>query len=119
MKCCEKLERSFAHLYESGGMRRLHLRRHANILKRLLVHAAAFNLGLVMRQKWGRGTPRGLQGRRLELFLALLGQLASLWPLCLGSESCDLGPELTRELFEPANDALLANAKRADSATGC
>jgi hypothetical protein len=34
----EKLERSFAHLYETGGMRRLHLRRHANLLKRLLVH---------------------------------------------------------------------------------
>jgi len=32
----EKLERSFAHLYETGGMRRVHLRRHPNILKRLL-----------------------------------------------------------------------------------
>src|SRR3989442_452471 len=47
----EKLERSFAHLYETGGMRRVHLRRHPNILKRLLVHVAAFNLGLVMRQR--------------------------------------------------------------------
>ena len=64
----EKLERSFAHLYETGGMRRVHLRHHRNILKRLLVHVAAFNLGLVMRQKWGRGTPRGLQGYRWDLF---------------------------------------------------
>src|SRR5881296_4294407 len=57
----EKLERSFAHLYETGGMRRVHLRRHPNILKRLLVHVAAFNLGLVMRRLCGKGTPRGLQ----------------------------------------------------------
>ena len=75
----EKIERSFAHLYETGGMRRLHLRRHPNILKRLLVHAAAFNLGLVMRQLLGRGTPRGLQGCRLDLFLALLRLLTRVW----------------------------------------
>ena len=45
----ELLERPFAHLYETGGMRRTHLRGHDNILKRLLVHAGAFNLGLWMR----------------------------------------------------------------------
>ena len=45
----ERLERPFAHLYETGGMRRTHLRGHANILKRLLVHAGGFNLGLLMR----------------------------------------------------------------------
>jgi transposase len=60
----ESVERSFAHVYDTGGMRRTHLRGHRNILKRLLVHAGAFNLGLLMRQLCGRGTPRGLQGRR-------------------------------------------------------
>ena len=59
----EKIERSFAHLYDTGGMRRTHLRGHTNILKRLLIHASGFNLGLVMRQLIGLGTPRGLQGR--------------------------------------------------------
>jgi hypothetical protein len=43
------------------------LRGHQNILKRLLVHAGAFNLGLLMRTAFGRGTPRGLQGRRFVL----------------------------------------------------
>ena len=57
----ERLERPFAHLYETGGMRRVHLRGHANIRKRLLVHAGGFNLGLLMRQLIGVGTPRGLQ----------------------------------------------------------
>jgi transposase len=57
----ELIERSFAHCYETGGMRRTHLRGHHNILKRLLVHVAGFNLSLVLRQLLPRGTPRGLQ----------------------------------------------------------
>jgi transposase len=67
----EMIERSFAHLYDTGGMRRTHLRGHTNILKRLLIHAGGFNLGLVMRQLIGLGTPRGLQGR-LATVLATL-----------------------------------------------
>ncbi len=63
----EYVERSFAHLYDTGGLRRTHLRGHQNILKRLLVHAGAFNLGILMRKTFGRGTPRGLQGRRFDL----------------------------------------------------
>ena len=68
------IERSFAHLYDTGGMRRTHLRGHTNILKRLLIHAGGFNLGLVMRHLIGIGTPRGLQGR-VAAVLATLGVL--------------------------------------------
>jgi transposase len=57
----ELLERPFAHCYETGGMRRTHLQTHARILKRLLIHVAGCNLGLVMRTVFGLGTPRGLQ----------------------------------------------------------
>lgn len=56
----ERVERSFAHCLETGGMRRVWLRGHDNILKRYLLHVSAFNLGLVMRRLLGRGTPRGL-----------------------------------------------------------
>jgi transposase len=65
----EKLERVMAHLYETGRMRRVHLRGHDNILKRLLIHACGLNLGLLMRSIEGVGTPRGLQGRALARFL--------------------------------------------------
>lgn len=58
----EVTERSFAHMYETGGMRRLHLRGNQNILKRLLVHGAAFNLGLLMRKRHGAGKPRCQKG---------------------------------------------------------
>lgn len=68
----ERLERPFAHLYETGGMRRVHLRGHTNIRKRLLIHTAGFNLGLLMRKLIGVGTPRGLQGRLIAIMTALM-----------------------------------------------
>ena len=76
----EYVERTFAHVYDTGGLRRIHLRGHPNILKRLIVHAGAFNLGLLMRHVFGRGTPRGLQGRRPSwrwLWLPLYSLLAA------------------------------------------
>jgi transposase len=73
----ERIERSFAHLYDTGGMRRTHLRGHENILKRLLIHAGGFNLGLVMRHLIGFGTPRGLQGRVTAVIVTLLVLLSS------------------------------------------
>jgi transposase len=78
----ERLERPNAHLYETGGMRRTHLRGHTNILKRLFVHIGAFNLGLLMRTLIGVGTPRGLQGRLAALLafvLALWTRVVDLW----------------------------------------
>lgn len=58
----ELTERSFAHMYETGGLRRTHLRLRDNILKRLLLHAVGFNLGLLLRERYGVGKPRTLQG---------------------------------------------------------
>jgi transposase len=68
----ERIERSFAHLYDTGGMRRTHLRGHENILKRLLIHAGGFNLGLLVRSILGVGTPRGLQGRLAAVIATVL-----------------------------------------------
>ena len=68
----ELLERSFAHAYETGGMRRVHLRGRENILKRVLIHLGGFTLALVMRQLLGKGTPRGLQGLSADALAILL-----------------------------------------------
>jgi transposase len=54
----ELIERSFAHLYDTGSMRRVHLRGKDNIAKRALIHAAAFNLSLLLRQMLRVGTAR-------------------------------------------------------------
>jgi transposase len=63
----ELIERTFAHCYETGGMRRTHRRKHDNIIKRLLVHVAGMNLGLLLRKRYGVGTPRSLQGLSIAL----------------------------------------------------
>ena len=71
----ELLERPFAHSLETGGMRRVYLRGHENILKRLLIHVAGLNLGMYMRKLFGVGTPRSLQGLGKGLCAAFL----TLW----------------------------------------
>ena len=64
-------------------------RRHAphaptaayNIAKRMLIHVAGFNLGLLMRKRFGAGTPRGLQGRviaAMAAFAALIDLISDL-----------------------------------------
>ena len=73
----ELLERSFAHAYETGGMRRVYLRGRDNVLKRVLIHVGALNLSLVMRQGLGKGTParsaRALGGESADVAAALDG----------------------------------------------
>jgi len=69
----ELVERSFAHCYDTGGMRRTHLRKHDNILKRQLIHVGAFNLSLIFRRLLGAGTPREWNNLGGVLFLFLLG----------------------------------------------
>ena len=68
----ELVERSFAHCYETGGMRRTHLRGHENILKRQLIHVGAFNLSLILRTLLGAGTPREWKNRQAALVLLVL-----------------------------------------------
>jgi transposase len=61
-KRSELVERSFAHVCETGGGRRTWLRGLENVTKRYLVQVAAHNLGLLMRKVFGIGKPRRLQG---------------------------------------------------------
>jgi transposase len=68
----EKVERTMAHLYETGRMRRVHLRGHNNIIKRLLIHACSLNLGLLMRTLYKVGTPRALQDAGFHAVFAFL-----------------------------------------------
>lgn len=77
----ELVERSFAHMYETGGMRRTHLRKRSNILKRLLWHAVGFNLALLVRQRYGIGKPRTLQGisDKILFFQIAMAALLASW----------------------------------------
>ena len=87
-------------------MRRVHLRGRDNILKRLLVHGAAFNLSLVLRKALGVGKPRRLQGVCLEVLTQLARLFLGLWPklptkerrsgyFALQSRLCDIDSPLS------------------------
>jgi transposase len=80
----ERVERSFAHVCETGGARRTWLRGFVNVTKRYLIQVAAHNLAVVLRALFGTGKPRALQGRGG----ARAASLAVKWRLslvaCLG-----------------------------------
>jgi hypothetical protein len=70
--------RSRIHPPSRSAMRlRAYLRNHGNIAKRLLVHLAGFNLGLLMRTLFGVGKPRPLPGLRVGI-AALMAVLTLL-----------------------------------------
>jgi IS5 family transposase len=72
----EVCERTFAHICDSGGMRRTWLRKLENVSKRYVIAAAAHNLGRMLRKMFGIGKPRALQGHG---GLAALAQLIMTW----------------------------------------
>lgn len=89
----EYVERSFAHMCETGGARRTRLRGVGEVNKRWLMQAAAHNLGVVMRKLFGVGTPRSLQGGARGLRAGLRALVTALrglaWALCaLGESVC-------------------------------
>lgn len=95
----ELCERSFAHCYETGALRRMYVRGEDNVFKRVLVQAAAFNIGLLLRtlSRWGK--PRQAQRRRNRL-QALLFAVFAIHHVCravrswLGKFGSQLFPEL-------------------------
>jgi hypothetical protein len=90
----EQVERTFAHAYETGALRRLHVRGKRNVQKRLLLQAAACNLALLLRKMIGAGTPRALHEVVTNLPFVLMrlisathemnrpadGRLGPIWP---------------------------------------
>jgi transposase len=80
----EKIERNFAHQFDTGGMDRLYVRGIENVHKKLLVQAAACNLALLMRSIYGAGKPRAAHDQSVEAILAILALLRvieSVWDL--------------------------------------
>jgi len=85
----ERVERSFAHICQTGGARRCWLTGLVKVTKRYLLQVAARNLGLILRKLFGMGTPRGLQTEgalaALMQFImivvrrASINQLATRW----------------------------------------
>lgn len=78
----EKVERSFAHICETGGARRTWLRGLEKIRKRYLLQAAAYDLGVVMRKLFGMGKPKTLQKGGEGVFARTSAALLQVWATC-------------------------------------
>ena len=72
----EVVERSFAHVCDTGGARRSWLKGLENVRKRYSVQAAAHNLGLILRKLLGWGKPREFAAQMGALLRALIGLLS-------------------------------------------
>jgi hypothetical protein len=77
----EYVERTFAHVCETGGARRTWLRGVEKVQKRYLLAAAAHNIGVLMRKLFQMGTPRGLQKYVDDLF----GSARAVYLVCLAT----------------------------------
>ncbi len=115
----ERVERPFAHLFETGRMRRLHVRGRENVQKKLLLQAVACNLALLLRQKWGAGTPRGLHDRVRGRFFAILRLLVVVTGRCQATNE----PRWVPQPLGPSTSRLKApRCTRSETAllgTGC
>jgi transposase len=77
----ERIERNFAHQFDTGGMDRLYVRGLSNVHKKLLLQAAACNIALLLRSFYGAGKPRAAHDRvfqAISMFLAIMSALQDL-----------------------------------------
>jgi transposase len=78
----ERIERNFAHQFDTGGLDRLYVRGLDNVRKKFLLQAAACNLALLLRSLHGSGKPRAAHDRfvaAIFVFWGLWKALDSLW----------------------------------------
>src|SRR5499427_4557540 len=74
----EKIERNFAHQFDTGGMDRLYVRGIGNVHQKLLIQAAACNLALLMRSMYGAGKPRATHDQAVEAIFVILSLIKTI-----------------------------------------
>jgi len=99
----ELCERSFALVLDRGGMRRAWLRGRENLHKRYLLHVAGYNLGLLMRQLIGVGTPRGAADRLVAFAFAGIRGNSSLIAIMIVADHTNLLAVVVLD-FQPTPD---------------
>jgi transposase len=78
----ERIERNFAHQFDTGGLDRLYVRGKENVHKKFLIQAAACNLALLMRSTYGSGKPRAAHDRAIAAILAILAVIKAVAGIC-------------------------------------
>ena len=74
----ERIERNFAHQFDTGGLDRLYVRGRENVHKKFLIQAAACNLALLMRSRYGSGKPRAAHDGVIDAILTILAVIKAV-----------------------------------------
>ena len=74
----ERIERNFAHQFDTGGLDRLYVRGKQNVHKKFLIQAAACNLALLMRSMYGSGKPRAAHDRLVSAILTIVAVMKAV-----------------------------------------
>ncbi len=114
----ELCERSFAHVCDSGGMRRSWLRGLVDVAKRYVLAAEAHNLGRILRKLWGIGKPKVLQDLRGFAALAHF-TIACWWFLCRCVRTVFTHPHRTPVATSPSCCRSPLAHWKSLSSTGC
>jgi hypothetical protein len=77
-----RIERNFAHQFDTGGLDRLYVRGLGNVHKKLLIQAAACNLALLMRSLYGAGKPKAAHDGKTEVYLTFLLLISAIESFC-------------------------------------
>ena len=116
---CELVERTFAHVCETGRGRRSWIRGMVEVSKRYLMQVAAHNLGIIMRKLLGVGTPRGW-GSAASALHALFG---SLWALLVQIRIAVVAAHRRMSRHEVGQQGIAgfdpSNLRLTPSSTGC
>ena len=118
----EKVERTFAHMCETGGARRTWLHGIEKVQKRYLIAAMAHNLGRLMREMFGMGTPRGLQKGAAAFLYAMYVALLTIWRSLKPQRPPILNFRRATRVFRHARSRAadcLRNRRNTSFSTGC
>ena len=105
----EKIERNFAHQFDTGGMDRLYVRGLANAHKKFLLQAAACNLALLLRLFYRAGKPRAAHDMARTAFFVFLALQRALEALSAISDAVNTRATTHRsrscqhQLFRPSS----------------
>ena len=90
----ERIERNFAHQFDTGGLDRLYVRGKENVHKKFLIQAVACNLALLMRSRYGSGKPRAAHDAVVDAILMILAVMMAIedhFSSCVGSDEAGRG----------------------------
>jgi transposase len=115
----ERIERNFAHQFDTGGLDRLYVRGRENVHKKFLIQAAACNLALWMRSRYGSGKPRAAHDGPIDAILTILAVITTVEALFTPWSANSHGVVRVSRPSKPAVRCFPSVGKTVDLDTGC